>query len=173
MTPYAPRSGSVAAKAIEYLQVNGETATSPLADAIDAEAKNLLASVEYAIRNGAIAVRKRDGLNWYSVGNGQPIQRAADEEDDELPPLPARKGDTAVSLLRKVRQAAEPDAAVIAQEGIERARWTPPAEPEFACGLYSDGRFVVELGDKVIVLKREHTEALIRFVERLAPEDAA
>lgn len=49
---------------------------------------------------------------------------------------------------------------------------TEPQTPDFACGLFSDGRLVLELPDRTVMLKPEWTDKLMKFLRR-APEVSA
>lgn len=83
---YTPRPGSIADRAYLELEARGERSASALADAIDVEASSINPCLNVAVTHGYIKRTKRDGLNWYSVGDGVPPAKAApadDEPDDD------------------------------------------------------------------------------------------
>lgn len=159
MSDYKPRQGSIIARALEQLQIHGEMATTPLADAIEADTQSLGQSLDFAIKHGAISVTKRRGLNWYRVGDGTPPKRRdSDEDEGAEEQAPAKRKPIVGSDLQE-----HFGASALVEKAIEPSR-------DFECGLFSDGRFVIEIDGQRIVLQRERAEKLIRFVDRLAPE---
>lgn len=88
---YQPRTGSVAARAIAYLAAVGiPVAARPLADAVDSEPDVLATSLVFALDEGMVVREKRDGLNWYRLGNPpaetEPTARRVVPVEPKAPP---------------------------------------------------------------------------------------
>jgi len=84
--PYIPRPGSVAEKALAYLQEEGTSSSRVLADALGQPVSAMWNLLEYAVRNGAIERNMKGGLLYWSVGDYLPKPREPEE------PLLTRRG---------------------------------------------------------------------------------
>lgn len=236
MNAYVPREGSAAGQAVAYLRENGETASGPLAAALEVSIANLQSMLEYAVRNGAIRMEKREGLRYWSIGTGAVLERGVKEaalagkakvneelverlvQAVEAPSTPG-VSTKAAQIIPKIIPAAEPcstaQASDTPQGGIkaksserqavqgpvaEAGNGTAPAPPPpatrelppspamvereggeaptsteyaaFRCALWSDGRLVLELDDRPLVLSLEQTRQLCHYLDRLSPEAA-
>src|SRR5437868_15182123 len=89
-TTYKARAGSVADRTIERRKADGATAGAPLADAIDADFSSLLPSLSTAMAFGAVKRMKRGGLWWYDIGDGKPLKRDDDREEEDDAPIVQR-----------------------------------------------------------------------------------
>jgi len=132
MINYAPRAGSVPARVIAHLEClppDSQLTAAVLADALDIEDTSIHSGVEYTVKHGLLARHKRNGLVYYSLGNGTPTREPADEDDDPIVQrvVPAAEATTAAGLVRKPRRQRSADAAQGAPESrtslVDVPRW--------------------------------------------------
>lgn len=178
MKTWSIKAGSVAERVVEYLREHGETATSPLAEAVETASTGLRSCVELAIRNGAIATEKRGGIVFWRLGDGKAIEREKDE------PLQASHAKT---LAKPLTDGVDIDKVlhggrVMTMREIMDAEdggpdQGPPAPFEcmrmphalFACAIFNDGRLVLEFdGIATLELAIAQTRELCRYLDRIA-----
>lgn len=189
---YVPRVGSIADRALRVLQeAGGDMAGAELAEAIDCSpAGALQPSLEGPIKAGLIVIQKRGGRNYYRAPSApvapveafdsHPIvRRTVAAADCPTPPLPAFQWPpTCVKCAGAGMNSChcplpgevyDPktetfSAAEAWASSVQKAR----APERFTCGLFSDGRLVIEHAGERMELPRAATEALVAFLERLA-----
>lgn len=179
---YAPRPGSVAERAHLQLTVLGELSGAALADAIELDdAKQLAASLTVPLREGYISRVKRDGLWFYRVGDGVPVQ-PADEDVDDDPPVqrvvPAKaKAPLKATEKPKARdpKAVRSSPAPLQRESEEsttasdlgphnNGKALAIADGGAVFGVLTDGRIVVEVADSFTVFSRRESDQLRRLL---------
>lgn len=109
---YTPQPGTIAAKVIEYLRTQPPgtvIASAPLLEAIGhSELRGgLRPFMEASIEAGLVQAEKRpdDRLVYWRVGDGVPVVRPADDDDQVDQP------EAVVKIARKRRPAIQPDGA--------------------------------------------------------------
>lgn len=168
MKDYVPREGSTAGKALAYLRAHGETAAGPLAEACDANAGNIGSLLEYALRNGVIALEKRDGLRYFTVGNGEPIERDKDTEILDTRRPDQRKLAPGIDIDKVLHQPRKEssDSIVFKAPGPTKPEAVPAP---LRIALWSDGRLEIwrRHVDEPVVFKADETRELCRYLDRI------
>lgn len=156
MKPYETQPGTVPHKVLAYLQRHmmsgAELSTAELADAVDADRNALQSQLATAVRHGAITKSKRNGIAYWSLGDGKPRAPLHEQEPDE--PLATATPDPAL---------AKP--ATHWPVVVPRATSTPrrPTSDLFRVGLTLGGGLFLQTSDTVLELTAEQTE-LVRKV---------
>ena len=179
-TSYSPRPDSIADRAHRALSAQGELSGAALADAIDLDDwRTLRPSLTVAVDHGYIKRILREGLNYYSVGDGVPVSRTvvdADDIDDDPPvqrvvPANAAPVPTPLPKAKPKTEAAALNAKIVVPENLPRgvlkqpsasARMhaaAPAEEPVF--GVYTDGRLVIEQGQEVVTISAAAADKLL------------
>lgn len=124
---YTPRPGSKAEAAALVLGARGKLSTAALADELDVESGTLSALLSVPLKWGYLArERRRDGINWWRMGDGTPL--AAEPDDD--PPVQRigkASGRSAVDLDADTRDL--PDAVIAQLSAPARARARAASAP--------------------------------------------
>lgn len=139
-TPYKPRPGSIGEQAIAYLAIKGRCSARDLADGIECEHGSLHASLNMAVLHGLVLRDAVDQITYYTL------------------PVMTQQADVPV-----VGDSAKVDAAQMRQAWSEAERGAAESS-RFECGVYSDGRMVLEIGDSVYTFTRAERERLMRFL---------
>lgn len=139
-TPYKPRPGSIGEQAIAYLAIKGRCSARDLADGIECEHGSLHASLNLAVLHGLVLREAVDQITYYG--------------------LPSSKQATDLTVIS---DSAKVDAAQMSKAWSEVERETAESS-RFECGVYSDGRMVLEIGDSVYTFTRAERERLMRFL---------
>ena len=85
---YQTKIGTIPHKAVQYLKTQPDGAdftTAQLCEAIDCDVDNFAALLRRAIQAGLVTVRCKPGrgkLLFWSLGDGKPLPKAADHEED-------------------------------------------------------------------------------------------
>lgn len=171
-TKYEPRAGSAGGKALAAIRAHGQPVSEEaLSVVLDLEKSEVQAFLAYPLKMGVL-VRTKGGDNctWYSEGGGVPVPHQAD------PPLePNRRPEPPLAEIPVFTTLADAERSLAAPG--ESWRWSAPASDtpqpvrgpdHFECAIFSDGRFVIELGDQVVRLNTDQTDKLVRYIDRLA-----
>lgn len=90
---YQPQPGTIAARVLNWLRLQPRdycASSAVLAEELGVLPGNIQPSLVAAVRQGAVAMEKVDGLLYWSLGDGTPLPRPLDQQDDEpLHPLPS------------------------------------------------------------------------------------
>lgn len=179
MSRYTPPAGSIPDQVIKLFQEYMPGISFTTAEVLEKIGQpagwcGLNASLKNAVLAGEIKCEKKPGSRfaYWSKGDGVPLPRPGDVEKDE----PLHETPTAPRAMSSVFTMAQAGAAAPTKEVSQaKANLPKPATctksqtKGFACGLFSDGRLVLELADRTVVLPREHTELLVAFLDRLSP----
>jgi hypothetical protein len=91
-------------------------------------------------------------------GNSEPAAESVNDspplEFNELPTSNIRIADLADAVAGMARQ---------------RLQLVPESPEGFACALFSDGRFMVELDGTSLTLSKEHTDRMLHYLDRMTP----
>lgn len=147
---------------LKTLPPGAEICTAELAEAIHQPGVKLGPYLVTAVQHGALASRKVGKLAYWSVGAGTPLVRGAvDGEDDEEEPAPQR-------LSREVS-----NKPLVASLRKPTLRTAAPVPAPMRVALWSDGTLQIERGpDDVVLLTADETKALVRYLDRLATQEA-
>lgn len=77
---YKPTPGTTPYRVIELLQARGELSTSAICAELDMLNSTLPSFMKTAVAYGAVVVEKRDGLNFWRIGDGTPPSAPVPEE---------------------------------------------------------------------------------------------
>lgn len=168
---YTPRAGSVADRALTFLNENGQTSEAELAEACDCDNNDIRASLNLAIQHGAVTRQRVNGIWIYRFLNQtQPAiedsaERVACFDDPVIPkflPSSAEPSD-------KCNAAAASDAADrLLDQAFEIATGAaPPQRTRFA--IWCDGSLQIEReGQQSLILDGSEFKALRKFVDRMS-----
>lgn len=164
---YSPRPGSIADRAHQVLSARGELSGAALADAIELDDwKTLLPSLTVPLAQGYIKRTLRDGLNWYSVGDGIKVTPKPDADDGNDDHPIVQRLVPAAPPPKPAPKAAKQRAPKPVQTPAAAATPTPPSAGQAVFGLYTDGRLVIEQGAQRIELSSaEHKRLYAAMVE--------
>lgn len=173
LTPYEPRPGSLADRAIAHLRdldPGAEITTAMLAAALQSQPLTLRTSLEFARGRGAIFSRQKGGharspMFWSLVdhssapANAPPVARVASiKEEQSRHEVSAPMTEHQAALPKPPpRQAAikEPDSAPAVKTGIRLAAW-------------STGELAIEVeGGEVIVFDKVRAGEVVAFCRRI------
>lgn len=189
MNAYQPRAGSIGEKSIAYLKAHGVTQMRDLADAIDADVGAMPASLNLCIANGLI-VRETVGgydllrlpqpeaepavddiqVEMLTAAIAAAAEPAANESVAEILRAEFANGEGSLARLFDVQEEpSEASADFSIRESLQRNGSLAPAAEKrhFEFGLFSDGRFVIELADTVATLTRDETDRLYQFFRKV------
>lgn len=141
---YTPRPGSIAEASIKCLSGHGRMRAVDLARTIDADPAMLYSSLNLSVAHGLLERGMDNAENWYALPS------------ETIP-------------VAEVTQPESDIAAIIEQQ---RAFVAPPVQASpatrhFAIGLFSDGRFVIELENLSATLNPDETERLFSYIEKI------
>lgn len=127
MIAYAPRPGTIPARAIAHMAdwpLDRRIAPPVLSATLEVEVMSLHSSLAPSIRHGVVVREKKEGRVFFGRGSGVPIE---DDEPDDQPPIrrtvPAKVG--GVSLVDMPAWVAPP-ALTLAEPGAG----LPPPDPD-------------------------------------------
>lgn len=154
---YRLQPGTIPHRVYNWLrmQPNGaEFSSAVLAEELGIDPANIVPCLKTPYNHGVINGRQDDRRLWYwSLGDGVPRAKPADDEPDE--PLQPRASKPAPDLLATPKTPRKPKAV-------------PPAgtpDPEhFRAGHFSDGTVVIERGQDVITLTRAQADMIKVFL---------
>ena len=175
---HEPRPGSAGGKALAYLRAHGPTQHAALATAIEVPEDELEGLLRFPCRMGVLATEERNGVRWWGVGDGKPV-----DEPLAPPPAPAPAPTPAAT-----HATAEPSQAVFVNQPIYRPQPEPAAKPTvyrehrakqapaweqpkargFACAMYHDGRLVLEIDGQAVILSSEEALTVYELQSRFA-----
>lgn len=197
-TAYTPTTGSTADRIIKYLQTQPAGTTLSSAELVERaglDSTDIVPFMQGAVRFGVIRRGTKPGtrLVIWSLGDGKPLERPKDDPEPETvstrasrksaasaaASAPAYKLATGAMLgwkptTPKAEEATEREAVAAATTAV--ADWvpettpTPPAPPQFACALWSDGRLQLVIEGRPVTLPVEDTRALVHYLDRMAIE---
>lgn len=155
---YIPQPGTIPARALAYFQAQppGHTLSSAvLADELDVNRNGMKAVLAHALLGGALKCEKREGLNFYSLGDGQRLPRDIDDEELVTPSVVA-------AMARKARRKVDRPArsAVVSAD-------KPKEDRPLRVALWSDGRLLIERGQQQMELSPDETRQLVAYLERM------
>lgn len=164
---YQPRTGSVADRAHQMLTARGELSAAALADAIDHDDPgSLMACLAIAINHGYIAKTKRNGLAWYSVGDGVPLKKDDEPDDDPVVQRVVAAGSRpkaepvkAVAPVKPAAMAAFSMRTKIVQTPV------PAAADGVRFTVERETRLIIEQGDTRMVLGKADVARLREVIE--------
>jgi hypothetical protein len=186
MSGYTPRDGSVAQRVLWFLEEHGASSCTAIAEGVeDVESKQLHACLSSAIAHGAMFTEKRDGVTWYSAKPfaAQETDTRREELQHVLKAEPARadatdRSPTHATPAKAGTRVEPPSPGIRAREGgeaevVKLTKQLPTRAPRtFGCGIFSDGRLVLELASGAdVVLQRDETRALVTFLDRALHEE--
>jgi hypothetical protein len=156
--PYKPRPGSIGDLAIGYLIAGGFVGATrcparDLADGIDCEHGSLHASMNMAVEHGLVLREPEDGITVYSLPS--PDQIAAAEVKQIVDFDREAKAQRLVVNEREMGGAW--DEAMSSAKAVDQQ-----PRPEF--GSFSDGRFVLEIGESVYTFTKPERDRLFAFL---------
>ena len=141
---YEPQPGTIPHKAVRHLRAQpagAEFTSAQLCDAIDCDTDNFAVLMRRAIQAGAVTVRCKPGhgkLLFWSLGDGKPLPKAEDHEDDE--PLPRKSA----PQPRPGQLFPPPVSHGCEIPTFSSAGKFPPREPqEFRAALWTDGSLIL------------------------------
>ncbi len=173
---YTPQPGTIPYRAVQYLQrlqPGADIANGPLADELDVSTNTLISCLATAVHHGVIKRDRREGLIYWSLGDGTPLPAAPDAEDDQdmkskiiiTPAAVAAMAKANDKLAKRLEKAVAvgptKDAQVV---NIQIELDLPPPEPVF--GAFSDGSLSIKHGDSFVSLGEKHARALQEFMNR-------
>lgn len=180
--PYVPQPGTIPHRVIEYLRrlaPGAEAANAVLADELDITQSSIIPCMLAAVHHGVVKRERREGVTFWSLGDGVPLGPAPDADDDpemksKIVLTPATVAQAAVSndkLAKRLEKAIksgaipapapEPDTT---QRNIQINLDLPPPEPVF--GAFSDGSLSIDHGGVFVRLGEKHAQALQAFMSR-------
>lgn len=141
---YTPRPGSIAEASIKCLSGRGRMRSVDLARIIDADPAMLHSSLNLSVAHGLVERGLDDAETWYALCS------------ETIP----------------VAEVTQPEADIAAIIEQQRAFVAPlvqagPTTRHFAIGLFSDGRFVIELENTSATLNRDETDRLFSYIEKI------
>lgn len=186
---YYPRAGSVGQRALEYLSEKREdTLGADLADAIDCDSDSLYASLNLCVQHGLITRWTGiDGRARYRVGPQAPItgpdplaaalsgnaktmtEAETTEVGSAVTAVLGENTDYEIPVVsEKTLSIADPDTSEVPVVTTESELKVDGGESRhFEFGLFTDGRLVLEVGQKLTILKREETVKLFDWATKI------
>ena len=168
---YQPRPNSYADKAREQLVAHGEMSAAALADAIDMDDPSIIRNIlQIPVREGYFRVEKRDGLMWWSMGDGTPTKPAADDGDDGVDDDPVVQRVVAAGSRPKTEPAkvaaatVKPRAKAAASQPEPTVQAPAPAE-EVQFLIERETRLVIAHGGQRLVLNQADLGRLRELIE--------
>lgn len=161
---YTPQPGTIPARALAYFQAQPEghtLSTVVLADELDVNPNGMKAILMHALLAGALKCEKRDGLNFYSLGDGKRLPRDEDDESLVTPQVVA-------SMTRKAKRKAAMGLSKPVKPKAEPAKDDRP----LSFALWSDGRFLIERGPQSVQFAPDETRQLLAYLDRLREVEA-
>lgn len=139
----------------------------------------------YQPRKDSIADRAWQYLNAHGETAGRPLADAIDAEADTLQQMLTVPLQHGYIVKRKFNglnlysvgtgdaSPAEPDDEPPVRRVVPAVNGAAPAAGRFRCGLFSDGELCIESDGQTLKLRRQETEQLVAFLDRLARESGA
>lgn len=191
MTDYAPRPGSKAEAAAWAIQAapKGELSTADLADEIDCDSGTIAALLAWPLKHGYFARTLREGINWWSMGDGTPPAAEPDDDPPVQRTVPAPRG-TAIPVPKKKTKAKRrppptPRAAPATPRRPRQVALTParapalpsiappappPGAPALSVAVFNTGELLLEVpGQQPLRLDGQQTADLLRWLQRVQP----
>lgn len=162
ISTYRPHYGSVPDRAIAHLRAaGGAVAARPIADAIDVDLDVLHNALRMALQSGTVVKEKREGLIWYSLGNGPlpAAEQVGDVDPDEVDDAP---------IVQRVFHAPQRASSPVEKPEVAPLPRVRAGTAPFRCGVFSDGELHLQKAGQSIVLERVEFETLVHFLERMA-----
>jgi hypothetical protein len=200
MNHYTPQPGTISARvinALKELPQGKELSTPEVLEIIGqpSDWHGLSACLQAAVNFGALKRRTSTigpKVLFWSLGDGvaiatKPTQEAAPKDEPKLAgsaePVAQNKPDPTVvdGGIRSAVNINRAACGVIAGFGVANSQVNPwnitantPAPREFNCGIFTDGRLVLEFEDGTTKqLSAASTTKLVDYLERMAPEEVA
>ncbi len=153
---HTPRAGSIGERSMRHLAEHGRVKSRDLAVAIDADVALIDASLNLCVEHGLVTRETDpDGTIFYTSAVTLGFEPA--DPADDVPSEP--------------RHQLRPALPALDRRNRERRQGWPHGVTEearhFAIGLFSDGRFVIEVGEGLQTLTRAETEKLFAFVQKI------
>lgn len=166
---------SVTARIVELIQRRPSIRQVEIADQIDLDMDEVRRLLEPYINDGSILVGKVIAPNGRTVD----AYRINPEFSPRLPAPPAENVITprAAPVTETKPMTTPENVGLVDAKSAKRKPGRPrlpkqfavdPGKSQFCCGLFSDGRLVLDLDGKVMTLNQHATAELVRYLNRVA-----
>ncbi len=173
--PYVPQPSTIPHRVVEHLkrQPPGTTiASAPLADELGITPSAIVPCMASAVHHGAVKRDRRNGIIYWSLGDGVPAPAPEDDDPDMkskivlTPAATAKKlDDQQAQALRNELEKRQQRAPVALVASPQITLNLPDPEPVF--GAFSDGSMTIAHGDKFLRLGEKHAQALQSFMHKV------